>query len=168
MCFSFHKISVTSSWTFVFCNSVAVAFCGFKSIQERRAIEDFPIPTLNTRAAWLYRMHFLSFGLLTFPVCSIAEPGRGFYVVEISCTHTHTHKSRSGISFLFSLGNIHALNWHQHMIEIGHSLIQSFRNFCYFKAYYYFQQLLLHHSAKYSHPELPDIPVVLFRALTPQ
>lgn len=31
--------------------SVAVAFCGFKSIQECRTIEDFPIPTLNTRAA---------------------------------------------------------------------------------------------------------------------
>ena len=34
------------------------------------------------------------------------------------------------------------------MIEIGHSLIQSFRNFCYFKAYYYFQQLLLHHKIR--------------------
>lgn len=39
------------SWTLEFFYSVAVAFCGFKSIQECRAIEDFPIPTLNTRAA---------------------------------------------------------------------------------------------------------------------
>lgn len=166
---SFQGISLTFPWALVSRScflTVAVAFCGFESIQECCAAEDIPIPTLNVRAAWFYPMHFLSLGLLTFPVCSRAEPGS--FVCSLNHLQKKKKKCRSGISFLFSLGNIHVLNWHQHMIEIGHSLIQSFRNFCYFKACYYFQQLLLHHSAKYSHPELPDISVVLFQALTPQ
>lgn len=164
MCFSFYKISLLDFRVFLFCS------CGILWFQIHPGMPcywGFSYSHIKHESSMIIQNAFPVIWPLDISSMLYSWAWKGF-LCSWNLLHTHTHKSRSGISFLFSLGNIHALNWHQHVIEIGHSLIQSFRNVCYFKAYYYFQQLLLHHSAKYSHPELPDISVVLFRALAPQ